>query len=319
MSHPPSMETTPLSMPPTADSPHPPARRWPQYFLVGLFFIAVAITLIRGWNQLAEHHWQIDHLSAIAALGLWVIAALAAGLCWLVVTRAFGLRLPIGPALRVYCTSNLGKYLPGKVLHVFARVYLVQQQGVPLGVGTASTVLDVVLYVAAGLVLSVFALPTAMGGDQPAVMVGAGLAVLVGLALLHPRSLNTVAAAGGRLVPRLRGVRFEVRYSTILGAFLLYLLLWVLITAAVYGGVRSVSPLSPDRAPLLGAIFALSYVVGTSTPIPGGLGARETTMAVLFSTFMPVPAAVVSAIFIRLLQIVAEAICAGLLSALVRR
>ena len=316
------MDVLPLAPPSSTDpSRIEPARRrgWLKYLVVGLLFCGVALTLLRGWSELAEYHWKIDQTPVMVALALWILTTLGTGGCWLVVTRAFALRLPLGPALRVYCTSNLGKYLPGKVLHVFARVYLVQQQGVPLAVGTTSTMLDVLLYLAAGLVLSVFALPTVMGGYRPGLMAGAGLAVLVGFTLLHPRVLNAVLATGARFVPRLCGLRFELRYRTILGAFCLYLALWLAITGAVYAGVRSVAAIPLEKAPLLGAIFAFSYVTGLITPTPAGVGGREAAMAWLFSSMMPFPAAVVATLLSRVLQVGAEAICAGLLSLLARR
>jgi hypothetical protein len=256
------------------------------------------------------------------ALGLWILTNLGAGTCWIVVTRAFGVRLPLGPALRVFSTSNLGKYLPGKVLHVLARVYLVQQQGVPLAVGTTSAMLDVLLYIAAGMVLGVFALPTALPDSlrhyQPLIMAAVGLAVAVGFALLQPRSLNAILALAGRFVPRLRELRFELGYGAILGLFALYLALWLIVTAAVYAGVRSVTAVPPEKAPILGAIFAFGYVTGLFIPTPAGVG-REAPMAWLFSSFMPFPAAVVATVLNRLLQVAAEAICAGCLSVLARR
>ena len=287
--------------------------------MLGLLVAAVALTLVRGWNELEGYHWRIEYRAVLAAFGLWILTTLGAAACWLVVTRAFGVRLPVRPALRVFCTSNLGKYLPGKVLHVFARVYLVQQQGVSVAVGTTSAMLDVLLYIAAGLVLSVFALPTALGGYQPSVMVAAALAMLIGFALLHPRALNAVLAFGGRFVPRLRGLRFDLEYHTILGAFLLYLVVWLVVTAAVYTGVRAVAPVSLDKAPIVGAIFAFAYVTGLVTPTPAGVGGREAAMAWLFSSVMPFPAAVVATILNRLLQVGAEALCAAVLSLLARR
>jgi uncharacterized membrane protein YbhN (UPF0104 family) len=313
----------PLSKPPPASSSAAPSRSrrrtWLQYAVIGLLFAAVLLALWRGWSQLDDYHWQLDQGAALLALGLWVVATLGAGACWLVVTRAFGVHLPVGLALRVFCTSNLGKYLPGKVLHVFARVYLIQQQGVPLAVGTTSTMLDVLLYIAAGLVLSLFALPTALGGDNPLVTAAAALAVVLGVALLHPRALNRMLGFGGRFVPRLRGLRFELSYRAVLGAFALYLLLWLVVTAAVYAGVRSVAYVPPGSAPLLGAVFAFSYITGLLTPTPAGVGGREAAMAWLFTAFMPFPAALVATVLNRLLQVGAEAICAGLLSLFVRR
>jgi uncharacterized membrane protein YbhN (UPF0104 family) len=294
-------------------------RSWLQYAFIGLLFAAVLLALWRGWSQLDDFHWQLNQGAALLALGLWVVATLGAGGCWLVVTRIFGAHLPTGLALRVFCTSNLGKYLPGKVLHVFARVYLLQQQGVPLAVGTTSTVLDVLLYIAAGLVLSVFALPIALGGDDPPVMAIAAVATMLGVALLHPRALNRVLAFAGRFVPRLRGLRIELSYVAILGAFVLYLLLWLVVTAAVYAGVRAVAYVPPASAPLLGAVFAFSYITGLITPTPAGVGGREAAMAWLFTAFMPFPAALVATVLNRLLQVSAEAVCAGLLGLLVRK
>ena len=311
----------PYPQPPPSGAGRRP-HAWLRYAVVGLLFAAVAATLVRGWNELERYHWQIDHGAVALALALWGVTIVGAALCWILVTRAFGVRLPFGLALRVFCTSNLGKYLPGKVLHVLARVYLVQQQGVSVAVGTTSTMLDVLLYIGAGLLLSVFALPMTVAGRDgtgqgPAVLGGA-LAVLAGVVLLHPRVLNWGLRLGGRFVPRLRGLRFELRYRTILGAFLVYLLLWMFVTAAVYAGVRSVADVPPTSAPILGAIFALSYVTGLITPTPAGVGGREAVMIALFSFFMPAPAAVVATILNRLLQVGAEAICAGLLSITVR-
>ncbi len=297
-------------------------RIWLTYACLTFLLVALAVALLRGWRELTDHPWEIDRLAAIQALGLWSLTNLAAALCWITVTRAFGVRLPIALALRVFSTSNLGKYLPGKVLHVVARVYLVQQQGVSVGVGTTSAMLDVLLYIAAGMVLGLFALPGALPPElrdyQEAVMAGLLVAVLIGFALLHPRSLNAIIRTVGRFVPRLRGLRFELSYGTILAAFVMYILLWLVVTAAVWATVRSITPIAVDRAPILGAIFALSYVAGLFIPTPAGVG-REAVVAWLFSTLMPTPAAVVAAILMRLLQLVSEAIIAGLLSLLVRR
>jgi hypothetical protein len=306
-----------MSVPTPPTSTASPARSRIQLLVVGVLFAAVGVTLWRGWRELAAYDWQIDHRAVLVALGLWILSNLGGAACWIVVTRAFGVRLPILQALRVFTTSNLGKYLPGKVLHVFARVYLVQQQGVSVTVGTTSAMLDVLLYIAAGMVLSVFALPTAVGGYQPMLMAGAGVAVLIGFALLHPRVLNAVLGFAARFVPKLRGLRLELRYGTILGAFALYLLLWMVVTAAVYASVESVTDVPIDRAAVLGAIFAFSYVTGLFIPTPAGLG-REAVTAWLYASLMPFPAAVVATILNRLLQVGAEAISAGLLSLIAR-
>lgn len=303
--------------------------RWAVYLVLALAAIWV---LQSGVREIQAHDWQFDPPSIVVAILFWIVATVGAAFCWLVVARAFGIRLPLGHGLKVFCTSNLGKYLPGKVLHVVARLYLVQEQGVGVSIGTSSILLDVLLYIGAGMTLATLALPTALepllvtlrldtrwAAYWPAMMAVAGLALLFGLALLHPRPLNAILDLVGRHVARFRGVRIDLDYATILKAFALYLLLWCAMAAAVFATVRAVYPAQLTDAPLIGAVFALAYVAGLFGPTPAGGGTRELVLAVLFgASGIPWAAAIVASILARLLQIVAEAICAGALSLVYR-
>jgi glycosyltransferase 2 family protein len=289
---------------------------------VGLtvLFVAGAIYSVQaGWHQIADYNWRLNPPLVAVAMLLFVAATLLGNMIWLLLMRSFGAHIALRPALRVYCTSNLGKYLPGKVWHVFARIYLAQQYGAPVARATSGSVADVLIFVAAGCVVSVLALPTLLDwAIEAPLLIGLMLvATTVIGALLHPVILNALFHFAGRYVSKLHDVRLEVGFPSILRIFGLDLALWGLICGGVYTAVHSVAPVPIDHAPTLAAIYAVSYTSGLIMPLaPAGLGVREGATIFFLAPLVGAPAAVVSTALIRVLQVLAESLCAAVFSRL---
>jgi glycosyltransferase 2 family protein len=287
--------------------------------LTVLFVVGAAYSLQSGWHQIADYNWQLNPGLVVVAILLFVGATLLGNMIWLLLMRSFGAHIAVRPALRVYCTSNLGKYLPGKVWHVFARVYLAQQYGAPVARATSGSVADVLIFVAAGCVVSVLALPTLLGWtiELPFLVGLMVVAAAVIGTLLHPAILNAVFALAGRFAPKFRDVRLEVGFPSILRIFGLDLLLWTVICGGVYTAVQSVSPVSIHYAPTLAAIYAVSYTSGLIMPLaPAGLGVREGATIFFLAPLVGAPAAIVATALIRVLQVLAESLCAAAFSRL---
>ena len=314
-------------LPGGVETPPPLQKRfsglWPaalKAVVVLLLFGGLAVALEGGWERLREYEWQFEPWAVAVSFVVMSLASVWAGFAWWAVARAFGAPIAARPALRIYSTSNLGKYLPGKVWHAFARVYLAQQEGVPLALATTAVVTDIVLYIAAGLLVMVLALPliaSSFAVVDGRLVVGVALVgLVVGLALLHPAILNWSFRLAARLMPRRSFPPIEASYATILKIFVLYVILWVLYTTALFVGIRAVyDGVSTAALPTLGAIYALSYLSGLIMPLaPAGLGVREGLMALLLSQLMPVPAAAAASVLVRVLQVAAEGLCAALFS-----
>lgn len=300
--------------PPFPTSSSPTVSTVVRIGLTLLFVAGAALSLQGGWHQIAEYSWQLDGRLIALALCLYIVSTLLGNLVWVLLMRSFGAPIEARPALRVYCTSNLGKYLPGKVWHVFARIYLAQQYGAPLARATSGSVTDVLIFVAAGGVISVLAVPSIVGWTvEPALLallVGAAAAAV--LVVLHPTVLKSVLAVAGRFIPRLRDLHLEIEFGAVLRILALDLVLWGVICAGVYATVHAVFPLSITQAPTLAAIYAVSYTSGLIMPLaPAGLGVREGAFALLLAPIVGVPAAAVSTALIRVLQVAAEAVCAA--------
>lgn len=294
-------------------------RSLPRALVLILLFGGLAAALRGGWEQLRQYEWQFEPWAVGMSFAVMVAGSVWAAVSWLLVARAFGARLPTWPALRIYSTSNLGKYLPGKVLHAFARVYLAQQQGVPLALATTTVVIDIVLYIASATLFMVLALPTivgdATGVDASLLAAVAVVGVVVGLGLLHPAALNRGFAVARRLMPRRSFPPIEVGYGTILRIFVLYVIIWALNTGGLFFAVQAVGEVGVADLPKLGAVYALSYLAGLFMPLaPGGLGVREGLMTALLSQLIPLPAAAAASVLVRVVQVAAEGLCAAVFS-----
>ena len=311
---------------PAADMAERPQPRWPRAtvlraLVVLLLFGGLAVALRGTWARLGEFDWQLDPLAVAAAFAAMVVASIWAALAWLVVARAFGADLALRPALRIYSTSNLGKYLPGKVLHAAARVYLCQQQGVPTSVASAGVAVDVLLHVAAALLIVALAVPTVLGSvaelDATLVTAVAVGGLIAGLALLHPVVLNAAFGVLRRLLPKRELPAVTVGYGTILRAFSLYLALWMLYALGCFASAAAVFPVGWSTLPLLGGAYALSYLIGTAIAIlPAGAVVREGVLTLVLVQLMPEPAALAAAVLVRLVQVAAEGLCAAIFSRL---
>ncbi|MFN8522852.1 MAG: lysylphosphatidylglycerol synthase transmembrane domain-containing protein [Chloroflexota bacterium] len=291
-------------------------------------FGGLAVALEGGWERIRDVQWQFEPWSVAASAALLIAASVWGALAWFIVARAFGSSIAVLPALRIYSQSNLGKYLPGKVLHAVARVYLAQQQGMPVTLATSVVLIDVVMYIAAGLLVIVAALPTIVGpmiqriNDGSAAAVDSGplvavaiVGLVVGLGMLHPAALNWSFGIARRIMPSREFPTINASYATMLSIFLLYLILWALYTVSLYAGILSVISIDVTQLPTLGAIYALSYLAGLLMPIaPAGLGVREGLMALLLAQLVPYPAALAASVLVRVLQVAAEGLCAAAFS-----
>jgi uncharacterized membrane protein YbhN (UPF0104 family) len=275
-----------------------------------LFLVAVA-TLAGGWQQLSATRIEIQPATAAAAFVALLITIAWASLVWTYLARVLGAPLSWRDGVRIYATSNLGKYLPGKVGHILARVYLAREKGVPISVGTAAVVVDVVLYLSAALSFAVLALPLFFPSLGALASVVGVLALLVGLGLLHPRALNRVFRLLGKRLPGGAAFQLDCGYPAILGLFALYLSLVLVTTMGMLLSLSAIQALPLAAIGRLGAIYGVSYLAGLAVPVaPNGIGVREGVMATMLDGTMTLVVAGAASLLFRVLQVGAEAIWA---------
>ncbi len=225
--------------------------------------------------------------SALFAAFLFAFRAMA----WRRILAGFGYRLPVAPAARVWSTSELARYVPGVVLQMAGRVYLVKPYGVPGTVCGASQVLELIVFLLANVLVGVgclvtFGLRHVHGRARLWLVVAAALVPLLAL-LLHPR----VFYGGlGRVTRRLNRPDPPRRLA---GAELLLLLAWNLLglawqSVAAFLIVREPLGLGWDKLYVVAGTYCLAWCGGfLAFWSPGGVGVREAVFVAVMPYAMP--------------------------------
>lgn len=249
-----------------AASRRPAARIWSRRAGTALAAIAaayVAVRFLRGEDDAAP--------PGIAA-GLWLCAAglsvpyagahALLALAWRTLLEMQGTGATAAWSVRTYGLSQLAKYLPGNVAHLASRQLLGASAGVPHAVLARSSLYELAGLAAAGLLLSLPALP-----------------------LIDGRLVRWAAppAAAAVVLAALVAVRLKagVRPARVLALHVVFLL----TASLVFTSLLVLTVPDADRRfswSAAGGAYTAAWLAGFVTPgAPAGLGVRELVLVFL--------------------------------------
>jgi uncharacterized membrane protein YbhN (UPF0104 family) len=276
--------------------------------------VLVGRALQRNWAEFRSLEVHLDLQPGwvtLAALSVFLTYACYIE-AWRRLLAGWGERIGFAAAARVWCLSNLGRYLPGKIWGVTGLVVLAGRAGVRASAAAASTVAFQALVLGTGVAVVAVATPHATS----ALRLGIGfLVAFVSLGAL-------VWAPTGRLLGRLVDGSSPLAplplpavglggVAMLLGWITYGLSFWLL----AHG-------LLPDvHVPFARAvgIFVLGYILGTlALFVPGGLGVRELVLISLLTPILGSGGAVAVSVGSRVLLTITEAGAALVTVALVR-
>jgi hypothetical protein len=239
----------------------------------------VGKSLIGQWRAYADAPMEVHfHWGFILASGTVVLLTYALLIdLWRRILAEWGATIHFSDAVRIWCVSNLGKYVPGKVWQILAMGRLAQRVDVPAAAAAGSAILNTVVNIAVGFVVAVV---TGFRGlndithGNATLSIGFSIAAICGVLLLPiaiPRMTQLAERLTGRALSMgdlpARAVYLAIAGNTI--AWLLYGFAFQLLVYGVLG--RAPGPWTGYVA-----VYALSYVIGYLVFFtPGGVGTRE--------------------------------------------
>ncbi len=297
-------------------------KRWKPFLsplMLGAILVFLGRALFAHWNDVSTLKITAGGWACLTiATGITLFAHLWTGMVWGWILQELG--QPISPiwAAQAYLKTNIAKYLPSNLLHLYGRTMAAKDQDVPLMIASLSVLLDTLLMAAAGFMLGLFCIPQNWLGVTV-------LGIVCILTVLHPRLLvpllNRLSAAlrstegKGDLFPNQLIKRYPLR--PLLGEI-------VFVTLRGIGFVLTIAALTPiavQSVPSLISIYGVGWVLGFITPgAPGGLGIFELTVSTLLTQpdilhgapNLPIGIAISAVAVHRLVSTLAEAIGAFL-------
>lgn len=245
--------------------------------------------------------------AAVTQLILW----LAATLMWNITTSTVvGSRLTLLASFQQLAMVGLGKYLPGKIGGILARVSRMTHHGITTQQAAITTLYEQVIVLHAALIASAIIYAT----HTPSIIsVSAAILALAGLVFARwffKALLVTVSwllLKMGRPVSSFRpAIISHSRYATLaLG----YVFVWILS-----GGILSllyVSFFSVNFTFALFALFVFANTIAISVGFfaifaPGGIGVREGVAAAILATQMPFADAAILVVLFRIWTIATD-------------
>src|ERR1019366_1777122 len=122
--------------------------------------IAILYWLIRKiimhWSQVRDRAGSVSILSFILAAFMFALFLFAVrAMSWRRIIKSFGHPLPVAPAVRIWSTSELARYVPGVVLQVYGRMHLARPYGIGGTECAASQILELVIFLLANILVGV--------------------------------------------------------------------------------------------------------------------------------------------------------------------
>jgi glycosyltransferase 2 family protein len=262
-------------------------KRWNR-FLSPLLLAAVLAflghTLYVHWHEVS--HVQVTEAGwacLMIATGVTLFAHIWTGWVWGWILQDLGQPISRVWASQTYLKTNIAKYLPGNVLHLYGRAIAARDQGAPLSIASLSVLLDTLLMATGGVIIGLFCIPRPW--KAWAIVAVGGI-----LLLLHPKILGPLLDRLSQLKKKpsdedeasTPSQRWLKRYP--LGPLLGEMLFVTLRGLGFVLTVVALTPISLQTVPLLISIFSVGWVLGFITPgAPGGLGVFELTVSTLLT------------------------------------
>jgi glycosyltransferase 2 family protein len=259
-----------------------------KIFVLAIILAAVGWNLYTAWRAvgLAQLKTAIDidwRWSALPPLGFAGVILTGATAWYRLLRRMDSKGSPL-KLYGAYCFSQMGKYIPGKVMLLFMRL---ERTG-PLGVSPRATTLSTVMENATGMIscagmgalLLLHFLVFRSGARHRWLLLMASSSFLVLLTAIHPavfyRVLNPVLRKLGR--PEIdQNQRLPLR--SLLLSTCMMTPCWFLGGIALWASARCLVPITIDHFWSLMSAFSLSVLAGIISFLPGGLGVREVVQA----------------------------------------
>ena len=243
---------------------------------------------------------------ALAAVLVWATYGLLIA-AWRAILGGWQQQLSFRSAIRIWCVSNLGRYLPGKIWSIAGLAVLASREGVQPWAATGSALVMQAMAIGTGAAVAFAFLPQV--DSQLPLVAGFAIAAISVLALMSKPVVRGISRLAG-----LAGKNVELEAlppRTILLASVVTLASWLMYGMAFWLLARGATPNAVPSLTLAVGTFAAAYIVGfLAVFAPGGLGVREGILMALLAPAVGTGPALVLSIGSRLLLTATEVVAA---------
>jgi len=281
-------------------------RRAVGYSIVIILLALIAYRLSKSWQEIDLTQFTLDPKYLVASFIAHAFGLALAAFGWALIIHRLERESALLKSAKIYYYANVPKNVPGVFWYIIGRVYLHEKEGVAKTITTLAVALELILITLASSVVFMVCLLLQPGSsvmDWRYIL----LLLLGEAVLLHPTVFNKGINRLISLLNRQHEVQVALRFQDVFLWLVLYTAIISIGGGALFLLVNAIYPISLDRLPLITKAWAIS-VIGSSLAFwfPANRGIRDGILVVALNSFLPISAAVSSALLWRVWITISE-------------
>lgn len=281
-----------------------------------LFLVLVCIFLARyfyiNYDDFKDLDVSINWKVFFISILFYFLYKLTLASLWHYMTKLNDAAISYPKAVMAYLYSILGKYIPGKVFMLLARIPAYEEKGIKIGKVTICFFLEnicTLLGAAFLFLISLFFFPNDILSDYKWVTIGL---VIVFFICINPKIINFFLGIIEKITKK-EGLVIPISYTQMLKVIVLFILNWIVLGIGFYMLTCSIYPVPGSKFLYISGIYGLSCIIGILAVFsPSGIGVREGVLLVGLGIIMDSEYAMIISIISRLWATVAELILIGI-------
>lgn len=280
-----------------------------------VFLLLVAVFLVRFFYQNYDDFRKLDvtinWTVFFSSILFYFAYKITLASLWHYITKLNQCAIRYGKAVFAYIYSILGKYIPGKVFMLLARMPSYQEAGVQMQKVTICFFLEnicTLLGAAFLFLISLFFFPNEVLEEYKLMTIGL---IVLFFICINPQIMNFFLHLVEKFT-KMRALIIPIGYGQMLKVVLLFICNWLVVGVGFYILTCSIYPLPLAELLYVSGIYGLSCIAGILAVFaPSGIGVREGIMLMGLSLVMPEEYAMIISIISRLWQTIAELLLIG--------
>ena len=258
--------------------------------IVVVFFFLIR-NLVLNWSKIPFEKLHVDVSLLVLSFCALIVYFIIYSKSWQAIMQALGAPITFPQSTWMIATTQIGKYLPGKVWYIVGRVYVGKKANLEGKKLTISMVLELgLVYITGGII---FAFTTLIAGEYETIwLIITILLTIAAIIILHPRILGYVSNFFLRIMKKPE-IQLTLTYKQIAQISVYFFGIWIAQIIGFYLLISAIFPVSFFGIFKVASAYALAWMSGSVAVFaPAGLGVREGMMTLLLSSILPTPLAI---------------------------
>jgi uncharacterized membrane protein YbhN (UPF0104 family) len=259
--------------------------------VIAIIFVFLLRNLVMNWSKIPFENLQVNVPLLVLSFCALILHFISYGKSWQDIMHALGAPITFAQSIWMIATTQVGKYLPGKVWYMVGRVYVGKKASIEGKSLALSMVLETCLLHASGGII--FLITTLIAGNYNITWLAISIALITAtIVVLHPKILGPVVNFFLRILKKPQ-IKSTLAYHQIIQVSVYFFGLWIGQIVGFYLLVVAIYPIPFFRILNLASAYTLAWITGSLAIFtPGGLGVREGVMTLMLSSILPVPLAI---------------------------